>query len=60
MTDVAKSTIYLTDLATFPDVNECYAEAFGDHRPARTTIGIAALPAGAGVEIECWVYAPGQ
>jgi enamine deaminase RidA (YjgF/YER057c/UK114 family) len=35
-----------------------YEGAIGTHRPARTTIGVAALPAAALVEIECWVYLP--
>ena len=35
-----------------------YAEAFGDHRPARSTVQVAALPAGALVEIEAWAYRP--
>jgi len=35
-----------------------YAAAFGDHRPARSTIQVAALPAGARVEIEVWVHLP--
>ncbi len=55
--DVAKVTIYLTDLTVFPLVNACYEEAIGAHRPARTTIGVAALPLGATVEVECWARA---
>jgi 2-iminobutanoate/2-iminopropanoate deaminase len=45
--------IYLTDLARFAELNEIYVEVFGDHRPARTTVGVAGLPLGASVEIEC-------
>jgi 2-iminobutanoate/2-iminopropanoate deaminase len=56
--DVAKTTIFLTDLGNFATVNALYEGAIGAHRPARTTIGVAALPAGALVEIECWVYLP--
>jgi 2-iminobutanoate/2-iminopropanoate deaminase len=58
LTDVAKSTIFLVDLADFAAVNEVYAAAFGDHRPARSTIQVAALPAGARVEIEVWAHLP--
>jgi 2-iminobutanoate/2-iminopropanoate deaminase len=58
LTDVAKATIFLVDLADFADVNAVYAAAFGDHRPARSTIQVAALPAGARVEIEVWVHLP--
>jgi 2-iminobutanoate/2-iminopropanoate deaminase len=56
--DVARTTIFLTDLGNFATVNGLYEGAIGAHRPARTTIGVAALPAGALVEIECWVYLP--
>jgi 2-iminobutanoate/2-iminopropanoate deaminase len=56
-TDVAKVGIFLTDLGNFATVNALYEEALGGHRPARTTVGVAALPAGAEVEIECWVFA---
>ena len=52
MTDVAKSTVFLTDMAEFPAMNALYAEHFGDHKPARSTIQVAALPLGARVEIE--------
>ena len=58
LTDVAKTTIFLTDLADFPAVNDAYGAALGDHRPARATVGVASLPLGATVEIEAWVYAP--
>ena len=56
--DVARTTIFLTDLGNFATVNALYEGAIGAHRPARTTVGVAALPAGAQVEIECWVYLP--
>jgi 2-iminobutanoate/2-iminopropanoate deaminase len=56
--DVARATIFLTDLGNFAAVNALYEGAIGAHRPARTTIGVAALPAAALVEIECWVYLP--
>ncbi|MFM7270974.1 MAG: Rid family detoxifying hydrolase [Actinomycetes bacterium] len=58
LADVAKATIFLVDLADFAAVNAVYAEAFGDHRPARSTIQVAALPAGARVEIEVWAHLP--
>jgi 2-iminobutanoate/2-iminopropanoate deaminase len=56
---VAKTTIFVTDIGTFGDVNEVYANAFGDHRPARSTVQVAALPGGAAVEIEAWAYVGG-
>jgi 2-iminobutanoate/2-iminopropanoate deaminase len=57
-TDVAKVGIFLTDLGNFAAVNALYQATVADHRPARTTVGVAALPGGAAVEIECWVYLP--
>ncbi len=50
--------MFVTDLGDFAAVNAVYAEAFGDHKPARSTVQVAALPLGAAVEIESWVYAP--
>jgi reactive intermediate/imine deaminase len=50
---VAKVTIFLTDLANFPKVNEVMATYFRKPYPARSTIGVAQLPKGARVEIEC-------
>lgn len=58
LADVAKTTIFLTDLSEFGPVNEVYGEAFGEHRPARSTVQVVALPAGATVEIEVWAYRP--
>ena len=53
--NVAKTTIFLTDLGDFATVNGLYEAAFGEHKPARSTIQVAALPLGANVEIECIV-----
>lgn len=50
--DIVKTTIFLADIADFPSVNEAYAEYVGDSRPARSTVGVAALPGGFRVEIE--------
>jgi len=50
--DVVKTTVYLVDLADFAAVNEVYARHFPAPYPARATVGVAALPAGARVEIE--------
>lgn len=49
---VVKATVYLTDLANFQVLNAIYAEVFGDHKPARTTIGVSQLPKGGLVEID--------
>jgi 2-iminobutanoate/2-iminopropanoate deaminase len=53
MEHVVKTTVFLPDLADFPKVNDVYSGFFGpDAPPARTTIGVAALPKGGRVEIE--------
>ena len=53
---VARLTIYLTDLSQFPKVNEIMATYFREPYPARVTIGAAALPRGAQVEIDAVMY----
>jgi 2-iminobutanoate/2-iminopropanoate deaminase len=58
LTDVAKTLCFLTDMGDFAIFNEAYIAGFGDHRPARSTVGVAALPIGAVVEIEAWAYKP--
>ena len=58
VTDIAKVTIFVTDLADFPVVNKIYGEALGAHRPVRSTVGVTALPLGASVEIEAWAHTP--
>jgi 2-iminobutanoate/2-iminopropanoate deaminase len=59
LNDVVKTLCFLTDMDTFATFNESYIAGFGDHRPARSTVGVAALPAaGAGVEIEAWAFKP--
>jgi 2-iminobutanoate/2-iminopropanoate deaminase len=58
LTDVVKTTCFLTDIGTFAEFNEAYAAAFGDHRPARSTVGVSALPGDMDVEIEAWAYKP--
>ena len=58
LTDVAKTMCFLVDMGEFAAFNAAYINGFGDHRPARTTIGVAALPIGASVEIEAWALKP--
>ena len=53
---VAKTTVFLTDMGDYGDMNRIYVECFGDHRPARSAVAVAALPLGARVEIEAWAY----
>ena len=50
---VTKTTVFLTDFAEFGAMNEIYAERFGAHRPARSTVQVSFLPRGARIEIEC-------
>jgi 2-iminobutanoate/2-iminopropanoate deaminase len=56
--DVVKTTVFIVDMAAYAAMNVAYAACFGDHKPARSAIGVSALPLGANVEIEAWVYAP--
>jgi len=57
--DVVKTTVFLADMADFAAMNAVYAARFGDHRPARSTVQVAALPAAARVEIEVIAKLPG-
>jgi 2-iminobutanoate/2-iminopropanoate deaminase len=58
LSDVVKTLCFLTDMATFAEFNDAYAAAFGDHRPARSTVEVSALPGGMNVEVEAWAYKP--
>ena len=55
--DVKKTLCFLVDMADFATFNEAYVEAFGGHRPARSTFA-GGLLLGASVEIEAWAYKP--
>jgi 2-iminobutanoate/2-iminopropanoate deaminase len=58
--DVVKTTLFLRHLGSdYDQVNEVYGDCFGDHRPARSAIGVAELPKGALVEIEAWARVAG-
>lgn len=50
---VVKTTVFLSDMKTFAEMNEVYARHFGDHRPARAAVQAGALPKFCDVEIEC-------
>jgi 2-iminobutanoate/2-iminopropanoate deaminase len=52
LADIVKTTIFLTDMADFAQVNAVYGRYFGQHPPARSTVQVVALPKGARVEIE--------
>jgi 2-iminobutanoate/2-iminopropanoate deaminase len=58
LSDVVKTTVFLVDMADFAEMNAVYAKAFGDHRPARSTVAVAALPRGARVEIDAVAVLP--
>lgn len=49
---VVKATVFISDIAIWPDVNEVYAAFFGAHKPARSAVPANGLPKGAAVEIE--------
>lgn len=53
MQNVIKTTIFLADMDDFVPVNEIYAQHFGNHKPARSTVAAKTLPKNALVEIEC-------
>lgn len=54
LADVVKITVFLRHMADYARLNELYVAAFGDHRPARSVVGVAELPLGALVEVEAW------
>ena len=58
LADAVRCGIYVTDISTFKDVNEAYGTYFPDTPPARSTIGVAALPLGAQVEIDAVLALP--
>ena len=51
--DVLKTTVFLTNIADFSEVNKVYAEVFGPVYPARTCVEVSALPMGLSIEVEC-------
>ncbi|MCB1146197.1 MAG: RidA family protein [Leptospiraceae bacterium] len=58
LSNVVKSSVFLADLNDFAQLNIIYAEHFGEHKPARSTFQVAALPKGAKVEIEIIAECP--
>jgi 2-iminobutanoate/2-iminopropanoate deaminase len=59
LADTVRTTIYMTDLGAFDEVNDVYGSFFPADPPARVTVGVAALPRGALVEIDAVVLLPG-
>ena len=58
LADVVRTTIYLTNMDDFGEVNDAYGNYFDLDPPARTTIGVAALPKGLAIEIDVIAYSP--
>ena len=56
LTDVVKTTVFLRHMSDYALMNEVYMAEFGDHRPARSAIGVAELPIGALIEVEAWAH----
>ena len=56
LSDVVKTTVFLRHMSDYRRMNETYMEVFGDHRPARSAIGVAELPLNALVEVEAWAW----
>jgi 2-iminobutanoate/2-iminopropanoate deaminase len=60
LSDVVKTTVFVTDLSAFDEINAAYAERFGGHAPARSVVEVSRLPRGASVEIELVASAGGR
>lgn len=58
--DLVKTTVFLTDMANYAEMNEAYVAFFDVSPPARTAVAVAGLPLGALVEIEAWAFSPGS
>ena len=58
LADAVRMAVYVTDISTFAQVNEVYGSYFESDPPARTTIGVAALPGGAQIEMDAIVALP--
>ncbi len=56
--DIIKVGIYLTDMDDFPVLNQLYADWLGEHRPARATVAVAALPLNARIEMDAIARTP--
>jgi 2-iminobutanoate/2-iminopropanoate deaminase len=56
LANVVKTTVFLRHMSDYALMNEVYMDELGDHRPARSAIGVAELPLGALVEVEAWAW----
>ncbi len=53
---VVKTTVFLRHITDYPAMNDAYVAVFGDHRPARSAVAVAAIPLDALVEVEAWAW----
>lgn len=58
LSDVVKTTCFLTDMEDYAAFNAAYADAMDSHRPSRSCVAVSALPGGMAVEVEAWAYLP--
>jgi 2-iminobutanoate/2-iminopropanoate deaminase len=58
LADVVKATVFMVDIADYTVMNRIWLDTFGDNRPTRSAVAVAALPMGAKVEVEAWAYRP--
>jgi len=56
LAQVVKTTVFLRHITDYPAMNEAYVSVFGDHRPARSAVAVAAIPLDALVEVEAWAW----
>lgn len=56
LAQVVKTTVFLRHISDYPAMNDAYVDAFGDRRPARSAVAVAALPLDALVEVEAWAW----
>lgn len=56
MNHVVKTTVFLTSMEDYAEMNAVYIDEFGDHRPARSAVAVAELPIGARIEVEASAY----
>lgn len=60
LASVVKCSVFLSDADDFVAMNEVYAEYFGAHKPARTTVAAALVQPGMKIEIDCIAWSPGK
>jgi len=56
LAQVVKTTVFLRHITDYPAMNQAYMAVFGDHRPARSAVAVAAIPLDALIEVEAWAW----